>query len=116
MFNIGPLELILIFIVALVVIGPKRLPDLAKALGKAIGEFKRATSELQSSLDAEIKPRKDTFRPSKASGSLVKPSEKDPKQDSKEELITAADKATGTGRPDEPKTEPLKSEENNLNG
>lgn len=63
MFNIGPLELIVVFIVALVVIGPKKLPDLARALGKAIGEFKRATTEIRSSFDMELNPPKDSFKP-----------------------------------------------------
>ena len=63
MFNLGPLELIVVFIVALIVIGPKKLPDLARALGRAIGEFKRATSELQSSFDLDVKPSKDVFIP-----------------------------------------------------
>lgn len=66
MFNIGPLELFIVFIVALIVIGPKKLPDLARALGRAIGEFKRATSELQSSFDLDVKPPKESYtRPPK---------------------------------------------------
>ena len=55
MFNIGPFELLVIFIVALIVIGPKKLPELARALGRAVGEFKRATNDLRSSLDIDIK-------------------------------------------------------------
>ena len=54
MFNIGPLELIAILIVALLVIGPKKLPGLARALGKAVGEFKRSTDELRADLDIDL--------------------------------------------------------------
>ncbi|MGM0642639.1 MAG: twin-arginine translocase TatA/TatE family subunit, partial [Thermodesulfobacteriota bacterium] len=43
MFGLGMPEILLILALALIVIGPKRLPDLAKTLGKAMGEFKRAT-------------------------------------------------------------------------
>ncbi|MCE2453293.1 MAG: twin-arginine translocase TatA/TatE family subunit, partial [Nitrospinae bacterium] len=46
-------ELIVIMVVALVVIGPKRLPELARTLGKALGDFKRATSDFQSSFSME---------------------------------------------------------------
>ncbi len=53
MFGIGVPELIVILAVALVVIGPKKLPDLAKSLGKALGEFKRATSDLKQSIEQE---------------------------------------------------------------
>jgi TatA/E family protein of Tat protein translocase len=50
MFGIGMPEMILILAVALIVIGPKKLPDLAKSLGKAINEFRRATSDIKDSL------------------------------------------------------------------
>lgn len=53
MFGIGMPELILILAVALIVIGPKKLPDLAKSLGRALGEFKRATNDLKESIHKE---------------------------------------------------------------
>jgi len=53
MFGIGMPEMILIMAVALIVIGPKKLPDLAKSLGRALGEFKKATRELKDSIDID---------------------------------------------------------------
>lgn len=53
MFGIGMPEMLLILAIALIVIGPKKLPDLAKSLGRAFGEFKRATAELKNSIDIE---------------------------------------------------------------
>ena len=44
MFGIGLPELLVIFVVALIVLGPKRLPEVAKALGKGLAEFRKATS------------------------------------------------------------------------
>ena len=63
MFGIGMPEMLLILAVALIVIGPKKLPDLAKSLGRAMGEFKKATSEIKQSIgvDADFKEVKETF-------------------------------------------------------
>ena len=51
MLGIGMQEIIIILIVALIIIGPQKLPDLARALGRAMGEFRRATDDLKENLD-----------------------------------------------------------------
>nr|MBC8359873.1 twin-arginine translocase TatA/TatE family subunit [Candidatus Desulfatibia profunda] len=53
MFGIGMPEMLLILAVALIVIGPKKLPDLAKSLGRAFAEFKRATAEIKETMEID---------------------------------------------------------------
>ena len=53
MFGIGLPELIIIMVIALIVIGPSKLPDLARALGKGMAEFRKATQEIKDSLDLD---------------------------------------------------------------
>lgn len=51
MFNIGPTELLVVLAIALLVVGPKKLPDLGRTIGKSMREFRRAQDELKSSFD-----------------------------------------------------------------
>jgi sec-independent protein translocase protein TatA len=51
MFGIGPPELIVIFLIILILFGAKRLPELAKSLGRSINEFKNATQNIKDDLD-----------------------------------------------------------------
>jgi len=53
MFGIGMPEMLLLVAIALIVIGPKKLPDLARSLGRAMREFKKATNELKETLDID---------------------------------------------------------------
>ncbi len=54
MFGIGSTELLVILVVALIVLGPKSLPQIAKTLGKAMGEFRRVSTEFQRTMNAEV--------------------------------------------------------------
>jgi len=83
MFGIGVPELLVILVVALIVLGPKRLPEVAKSLGKAFAEFRRATSDLSEELN-------------EARASL-------------EEEIRMAERQARTIRPPTPQSEPQKA-------
>jgi sec-independent protein translocase protein TatA len=53
----GPLgiqEIVLIFVIALIVFGPKKLPELGRSVGKAIGELRRASNDIKRSIEKEI--------------------------------------------------------------
>jgi sec-independent protein translocase protein TatA len=53
--SIGMPELIIIFVIALIIFGPRKLPELGRSLGKSIAEFKKASNELRSTLEEEIR-------------------------------------------------------------
>ena len=50
MFGMGPSEIVVILLIALIVLGPKRLPDIARSLGRGLAEFRRASSDLRSAV------------------------------------------------------------------
>lgn len=52
--SIGPAELILIFVIALLVFGPKKLPEIGRSVGKALREFKRTSDEIKGRIEEEI--------------------------------------------------------------
>jgi TatA/E family protein of Tat protein translocase len=53
--NIGMPELIVIFTIALLIFGPRKLPELGRSLGRSLSEFKKASNELRSTLEEEIR-------------------------------------------------------------
>ncbi len=59
MGSLGIQEMLVIFVIALIIFGPKKLPELGKSLGKGIAEFKKASSELTKSWEEEVEAEKN---------------------------------------------------------
>ena len=59
MFNIGPEEIILILVIALIVFGPKRLPEIGRTVGKSLREFRRASQDLRDQFERAIDEEDD---------------------------------------------------------
>jgi sec-independent protein translocase protein TatA len=53
--SVGMPELLIILVIALIIFGPRKLPELGRSLGKSLGEFKRASNELRNTLEEEVR-------------------------------------------------------------
>ena len=75
--SLGMGELIIIFTVALIVFGPRKLPELGRSLGKSLQEFKRASNELRHTLDEEVsqEERKAASTPTAAAVATIPPTD-----------------------------------------
>jgi len=73
--SIGMPELIIIFVIALIIFGPRKLPELGRSLGKSIAEFKKASNELKSTLEEEIRleEQRSTLEEKKTTQSVTAP-------------------------------------------
>jgi TatA/E family protein of Tat protein translocase len=74
----GPLgvpELVIILVVALIFFGPRKLPELGRSLGKSLNEFKRASNELKSTLDEEIRMEERRSQPSPTAPASTDPAD-----------------------------------------
>jgi sec-independent protein translocase protein TatA len=79
MGNLGFQEIILIFIIALIIFGPRKLPEIGKTLGKSLAEFKRATNDLKHSWEEEVRLESEKLK--QDIGSLEVPNSTDPSTD-----------------------------------
>lgn len=66
MFGIGSTELLVILVVALIVLGPKSLASISRSLGKAMGEFRRVSTDFQRTLNAEVEQEEQEKRKKEA--------------------------------------------------
>jgi TatA/E family protein of Tat protein translocase len=95
--SIGMPELIIILVIALIIFGPRKLPELGRSLGKSIGEFKRASNELRSTLEEEIRVEEQRERTTTAAtAAAATPASPTPPPPAEEEA-TPVGRTHGTG-------------------
>ena len=79
--SIGMPELLIIFTIALIVFGPRKLPELGRSLGKSLGEFKRASNDLRNTLEEEIHVEEQTRREPPPPARAAAPLPEDPHEE-----------------------------------
>ena len=96
--SIGMPELIIILVIALIIFGPRKLPELGRSLGRSINEFKKASNELRSTLEEEIRVEDQRERAT-AAASATPPAATPPPVDAAtvSRSTTTTDTAPGTG-------------------
>ncbi len=111
MFNIAPTEILLILVVALIVLGPKNLPKIARTLGKGLAEFRRVSTDFQRTINTEIELEEHEKRKQEAKKEMFDdaPSQEKAKGASKEPDIAKApdaeEQTTAEGSPTDPSTQ-----------
>jgi sec-independent protein translocase protein TatA len=99
--SIGMPELIVIFSIALLIFGPRKLPELGRSLGRSLSEFKRASNELKNTLDEEI--RLDEQRHAEAERQRLAEADR---RRAEEDVASAINPAGTTARAEPPAAEP----------
>jgi sec-independent protein translocase protein TatA len=94
--SIGMPELIIILVIALIIFGPRKLPELGRSLGRSINEFKKASNELRSTLEEEIRVEEQKDRATTAAAATP-PSATPPPIDATVSRTTTTTTEPGTG-------------------
>ena len=94
--SIGMPELIIILVIALIIFGPRKLPELGRSLGRSINEFKKASNELRSTLEDEIRVEEQRDRTT-AAASATPPAATPPPVDATVSRTPTTTPAPGTG-------------------
>jgi len=103
--SIGMPELIIILVIALIIFGPRKLPELGRSLGRSLGEFKKASNELRSTLEDEVRVEEqkeqrakvDAEQASAVAAAITPPAEADETPSASEGGSTVS--RTNTGKP-----------------
>ncbi|MDD3311963.1 Sec-independent protein translocase protein TatB [Pseudodesulfovibrio sp.] len=106
MFGIGGPELLIICIVALIVIGPKKLPEMLRSLGKGLAEFKRVGNDVKSTLDQEVDRAEAEARKREVDEALAKRKAEKAKEEAEAARLEAETAKAGEA-PAAPASEPV---------
>ncbi len=108
MFGIGTTELLVIFVVALIILGPKKLPEIARTLGKGFAEFRRVSTDFQRTINVEVAREEQTKKAQEeqktaAESTPAETAKPDPAKEKADKAFAAAS-AANEATPPEPVT------------
>lgn len=86
MFGIGTSEILIILLIALLVLGPSKVPEIARALGKGLAEFRKMSSDVKRQIDLEVQLAEMEERTKKAKKSQDKVDDKEEKLETEEDI------------------------------
>jgi TatA/E family protein of Tat protein translocase len=89
--SIGMPELIIIFVIALIIFGPRKLPELGRSLGRSLSEFKKASNELRSTLEEEIRIEEQKEAAAKVQPAVPSPTVSRGTSDADEPVVARTD-------------------------
>lgn len=106
-FNVGPLELVIVLVIALLVIGPKRLPEMGNSLGKSIREFRKASTDISeaTSMEPPAKPASQQATTTPATAPAAGSTVSGEASASAESPTPGATEAAEAGTPADPKSD-----------
>ncbi|PKN42316.1 MAG: twin-arginine translocase subunit TatB [Deltaproteobacteria bacterium HGW-Deltaproteobacteria-18] len=110
MFGIGSTELIVILIVALIVIGPAKLPEMAKSLGKALGEFRRVSTDVKRTIEMEAEQSEQKVKTEQAKKELYPETVAKAPAEPEATAVPAEPEATEAAAPEQPSVQSAEKE------
>ncbi|MFO7728350.1 MAG: TatA/E family twin arginine-targeting protein translocase [Desulfonatronovibrio sp.] len=100
MFGIGTTEIIVIMVVALLVLGPKKLPEIAKSLGKTLAEFRRVSTDVKRTIEMEVDREEETQAKKKIKQEMAKKASKESHPPEQEQTGTSPEVENKKESPD----------------
>jgi Tat protein translocase TatB subunit len=93
--QIGPLEILVVSVIALVVFGPRRLPEIARSIGRAVNEFRRQANDIRAEFESGLSVEDESSEPTRPNEPYVHKVTTQPEESSRQDDTTTASEVSG---------------------